>query len=82
MGEFSSMHSVKSIMKNIPSFMLRGLKVTEHLGKQLRKLNVNVGKEAEIDMIAVFCNGNALDLTFGECKVNYSNFTDTPVKGN
>ena len=73
MGEFSSMNSVKSIMKNIPSFMLRGLKVTEYLGKQLRRLDINVGKEAEIDMIAIFCNGNELYITFGECKVNYSN---------
>ena len=82
MGEFSSMNSVKSIMKNIPSFMLRGLKVTEHLAKQLRKLNVNVGKEAEIDMIVIFCDGNVLNVIFGECKVIHSNFTGTALKGN
>ena len=68
MGEVSSMTSFKSILKNVPSLCLRGLKISEHLGKQLESLNISFGKEAEIDIINAFCDGNALTIIFGECK--------------
>ena len=63
------MNSIKSIMANIPSFCLGGLKISEHLAQQLKELNVNFGKEKEIDIINVFCNGDILNAIFGECKV-------------
>ena len=69
MGEFSTMSAIKSILNNEPSFGVRGIKISEHLKQQFEKLNINIGKEAEIDLITIFCNGNGLNLIFGECKV-------------
>ena len=74
MGEFSAMCAIKSILNNKPSFCVRGLKISEHLGKQLKKLNINIRKEVEIDLITVFYNGDDLNLIFGECKVKMSQF--------
>lgn len=66
MGEFSTMCALKSILNNKPSFCVRGLKISEHLGKQL--------KEAEMDLITIFYNGDELNMIFGECKVKVSQF--------
>ena len=80
MGEFSSMSAIKSILNDEPSFCVRGIKISEHLGKQFKelntylKLNIDIGKEAEIDLITVFCNGDDINLIFGECKVKVSQF--------
>ena len=74
MGEFSTMCAIKSILNNKPSFCVRGLKISEHLGKQLKKLNIDIRKEAEIDLITIFYNGDDLNLIFGECKVKMSQF--------
>ena len=74
MGEFSSMSAIKSILNDKPSFCVRGIKISEHLGKQFKELNIDIGKEAEIDLITVFCNGDAINLIFGECKVKVSQF--------
>ena len=51
-----------------PECILRGLKISEHLGKQLESLNISFGKGAEIDIINAFCDGNVLTMIFGECK--------------
>ena len=74
MGEFSTMCAIKSLLNNKPSFCVRGIKISEHLGKQLNELKIAIGKEAEIDLITVFYNGDDLNLIFGECKVKVSQF--------
>lgn len=77
MGEFSTMCAIKSLLNNKPSFCVRGIKISEHLGKQLEELNIgywNIGKEAEIDLITLFYNGDDLNLIFGECKVKVSQY--------
>ena len=81
MGEFSTMCAIKSILNNKPSFCVRGIKISEHLGKQLEELNkqleelnIDIGKEAEIDLITLFYNGDDLNLIFGECKVKVSQY--------
>ena len=74
MGEFSTMCAIKSLLNNKPSFCVRGIKISEHLGKQLEKLNIDIEKEAEIDLITLFYNGDDLNLIFGECKVKGSQY--------
>ena len=74
MGEFSSMSAIKSILNDEPSFCVRGIKISEHLGKQLEELNIVIGKEAEMDLITIFYNGDELNMIFGECKVKMSQF--------
>ena len=70
MGEFSSVKSIKSLMEGIPSFCVRGMKLSEHLGNQLKKLDINFGKdEAEMDIVNISCNGDNVNIMFGECKV-------------
>ena len=57
-------------MNGMPSFCVSGIKLSEHLGNQLKKLDVNFGRdEAEIDIINISCNGNDVNIMFGECKV-------------
>ena len=68
MGEFSTMSALKSILKGIPLFGLRGVKISEHL-KYLRNLNVDIKGDAEIDLIIISCDGDHLNVIFGECKV-------------
>ena len=71
MGEFLAMKAIKSIFEKTPSFCVRGLKVSEHLGNQLKELGIATGKgEAEMDIICVACNGSNISIIFGECKVH------------
>ena len=71
MGEFSAMKAIKSVFEKTPSFCVRGLKVSEHLGNLLKKLDIDTGKgEAEMDIICVACNGSNISIIFGECKVH------------
>ena len=71
MGEFSTINAIKPIMKDVPSFCVRGLKLSEHLGKELKKLGINFGKEdAEMDIVNISCNNDKLNVMFGECKVS------------
>ena len=73
MGEFSAVNAIKTVMKGTPSFCVRGIKMSEHLGQQLKKLGIDYGKEeAEMDIISVSCNGDKINVTFGECKVIYT----------
>ena len=70
MGEFSFIKGIKSVEDGTPSFCVRGLKVSEHLGPLLKQLNVDYGKnEAEMDVINVSCDGDKVNIIFGECKV-------------
>ena len=71
MGEFLAMKAIKSIFEKTPSFCVRGLKVSEHLGNLLKKLGIDTGKgEAEMDIICVACNGSNISIILGECKVH------------
>jgi hypothetical protein len=71
MGEFSFIKGIKSVEDGTPSFCVRGIKVFEHLGPLLTQLNVDCGKkEAEMDVINVSCDGDKVNIIFGECKVN------------
>ena len=70
MGEFSTLNAIKSVMARTPSFCVNGLKLREHLSGQLKKLNINTGKDAEVDIISISCNEDTLNIVFGECKVN------------
>ena len=70
MGEFSTLNAIKSVMKGTPSFCVRGIKLSEHLGQQLKKLDIDYGTdEAEMDIIKVSCDGDKINVMFGECKV-------------
>ena len=70
MGEQSTMKSVMNVMKNNNSVGLGtvGIKLDD-LGPQLKHLGINIGKDAEIDIMTLFCNGKTLNAVFGECKV-------------
>ena len=58
MGEFSAVNGIKSIVKDIPSFCVRGIKLSEHLGDQLKGLNIDIKEDAKyLNMI--------LELKFG-----------------
>ena len=70
MGEFSTLNAIKSVMTGTPSFCVNGLKLREHLSGQLKKLDINTGKDAEVDIINVSCNDDKINIVFGECKVN------------
>ena len=73
MGEFSAVNAIKSVMKGTPSFCIRGIKISEHLGQQLKKLGIDyVKEEAEMDIINVSCDGDKINVIFGECKVLYT----------
>ena len=70
MGECSAVNAFKSVMKGTPSFCMRGIKISEHMGLQLKKLGIDYGKdEAEMDIIAVSCDGDKINFILGECKV-------------
>ena len=70
MGEFSFIKGIKSVENGTPSFCVRGIKISEHLGPLLKQLNVDYGKkEAEMDVINVTCDGDKVNIIFGECKV-------------
>ena len=72
MGEFSAVNAIKSVMEGTASFCIQGIKISEHLGQQLKKLGIDYGKvEAEIDIINVSCDGDKINVLFGECKVLY-----------
>ena len=71
MGECSAVNAIKSVMKGKPSFCMRGIKISEHLGLQLKKLGIDYGKdEAEMDTITISCNGDKINVILGECKVS------------
>ena len=70
MGEFSFIKGIKSVLDGTPSFCVRGIKISEHVGPLLKQLNVDYGrKEVEMDVINVSCNGDEVNIIFGECKV-------------
>ena len=70
MGECSTVNAIKFAMKGTPSFCMRGIKISEHLGLQLKKLGIDYGKdEAEMDIIAISCDGDTINVLIGECKV-------------
>ena len=70
MGEFSAVNAIKSVMEGTPSFCIRGITISEHLGQQLKKLGIDYGRdEAEIDIINVNCDGDKINVMLGECKV-------------
>ena len=70
MGEFSAVNAIKSVMKSKPSFCIRGIKISEHLGHQLKNFGIDYGKEeAEMDIINLSCDGDKINVMFGECKV-------------
>ena len=77
MGEFSAVNAIKSVMKSKPSICIRGIKISEHLGQQLKKLDIDYGKEeAEMDIINLSCDGDKINVMFGECKVLYTCLLD------
>ena len=77
MGEFSTLNAIKSVMKGTPSFCVRGIKLSEHLGQQLKKLDIDYGTdEAEMDIIKVSCDGDKINVMFGECKVLHTCLLD------
>ena len=70
MGEFSFIKGIKSVEDRTPSFCVRGIKISEHLGPLLKQLNVDYGKkEAEMDVINISTDGDKVNIIFGECKV-------------
>ena len=70
MGEYSFIKGIKSVEDGTPSFCVRGIKISEHLGPLLKQLNVDYGKkEAEMDVINISCDGDIVNVIFGECKV-------------
>ena len=69
MGEFSAVNAIKSIMEGTASFCIRGIKISEHLGQQLKKLGIDYEDEAEMDIINVSCDGDKINVMFAECKV-------------
>ena len=70
MGEFSFIKGIKSVEDGTPSFCVRGIKISEHLGPLLKQLKVDYGKkEAEMDVINISCDGDKVNIIFGECKV-------------
>ena len=78
MGEISAVNAIKSVLKHTPSFCIRGIKISEHLGQQLNKLGIDYGKdEAEMDVISVSCDGDKINVIFGESKVLYTFLVDT-----
>ena len=70
MGEQSTMKSIMNIMKDNNAIGLGtvGIKLDD-LGPQVKHLGINIGKDAEIDIMTTFCNGKTLNVVFGECKV-------------
>ena len=66
MGEFLIMQSIKTLMKGIPSFCVRGIKISEHLGVQLKELDINIGKEAEMDIVNISCNDDNINSDNGQ----------------
>ena len=70
MGEYSTLNAIKSVMARTPSFCVNGIKLREHLSGQLKKLDINYGKDAEVDIINISCNDNKINIVFGECKVS------------
>ena len=70
MGEFSFIKGIKSVEDRTPSFCVRGIKISEHLGPLLKQLNVDYGKkEAEMDVINISTDADKVNIIFGECKV-------------
>jgi hypothetical protein len=73
MGEHSAMKSITDVMKNKFSIGLGviGLKFMDDLGQPLKKLSksMDIGKHAEIDIMNLYCNGDTVNVAFGECKV-------------
>ena len=70
MGEFSFIQGIKSVEDGTPSFCVRGIKISEHLGPLLKQLNIDYGKkEAEMDVMNIICDGDKVNIIFGECKV-------------
>ena len=69
-------------MRGIPSFCANGIKFYEHLREIQTGLGIDVknkdGKEknkvgenetGEMDIFHISCNGDSINIMFGECKV-------------
>ena len=73
MGEHSAMKSIMDVMNSNLSIGLGviGLKFMDDLGQPLKKLSksMDIGKNAEIDIMNLYCNGDTVNVVFGECKV-------------
>ena len=70
MGEQSTMKSITNVMENNNLIGLGsvGIKLDD-LGVSLKNLGINIGKDAEIDIMTIFCNGKSVNAVFGDCKV-------------
>ena len=70
MGEFSFIKGIKSVQDQTPAFCARGIKISEHLGPLLKQLSIDYGgKEVEMDVINISCDGDKVNILLGECKV-------------
>ena len=75
MGEFSFIKGIKSVQDQTPAFCARGIKISEHLGPLLKQLSIDYGgKEVEMDVINISCDGDKVNILLGECKVTKANF--------
>ena len=75
MGEFSFIKGIKSVQDQTPAFCARGIKISEHLGPLLKQLSIDYGgKEVEMDVINISCDGDKVNILLGECKVTKENF--------
>ena len=68
MGEFSTVFAIRSILENQPSIIIPGLKL-QHLKDMLKKLKIDFGEDAEMDIITITFNKDKVNVLFGECKV-------------
>ena len=46
-----------------------GLKLMADLREPLKRLSIDIEKDAEIDITNFYCNGDTVNIVFGECKV-------------
>ena len=71
MGEHSAMKSIMEVMKSKQTVGLGviGLKLMADLKEHLKRLSIDIEKDAEIDITNFYCNGDTVNIVFGECKV-------------
>ena len=71
MGEHSAMKSIRQVMKSKQTVGLGviGLKLMADLREPLKRLSIDIEKDAEIDVTNFYCNGDIVNIVFGECKV-------------
>ena len=72
MGEHSAMRSIREVMKSKQTVGLGviGLKLMQADSKEpLKRLSIDFKEDAEIDITNFYCNGDTVNIVFGECKV-------------